>query len=124
MEDEGGVGARQSVLVELHSKQSVPPQQPARARGLPCRALFCTYGCKELPCALSTVELLPQRHDRPLPHDAGLAGLEPRDALFLWRHAADGGKCSSAGAGRLRAARVWPELTARGIIDGYDVFDH
>jgi hypothetical protein len=48
VEDEGGVGARQSVLVELHIKQSVPPQQPARARGLPRRALFCTYGCKEL----------------------------------------------------------------------------
>jgi hypothetical protein len=46
-----------------------------------------------------------------------------RRAVF-WRQAADGGKCSSAGAGRLRAAGGRPELTARGIMDGYDVFDH
>jgi len=97
----------------------VPPQQPDRAPGLPRRALLCTYGCKELQHSLLARSSFTSLC---LMLELGLF-TAARRAVF-WRQAADGGKCSSAGAGRLRAAGGRPELTARGIMDGYDVFDH
>jgi hypothetical protein len=54
VEDEGGVGARQSVLVELHSKQSVSRQchlsSPTERQG--CRAALFSAHTAARSCSI------------------------------------------------------------------------